>query len=421
MKMSFAFIIVGLFLVASARASGGTCSDAVMIVERIKALQSKIDLKIESGDTEGIRALYTALQTRIRLAKQSGIDVTGIENRKSKEAARIQIAEREATEADARDASAFSPLVRSDYYPTRNLSSLNFYMRDFSIISDVTVDQQNGARNAVVFETKSGKVLVSSSTPSPWSLSPNGKYGVHYEQETVDRVVSHRIVLQELKPGGRRLVIPTSGRTLRPEEGRNPLVIDDRGRFVGLDRMNQWQSAELEPSVSPLGEVMKEMMSGGEEVRYLQLSRNGKFIIKQTEKNGQRETSVWNVETGEKQGTANLVSYDRPTLSDDGTTFAEIYLNNYVQLYDVTSGQPIDRFKVPGPPASIISAMAFGDDSRSLFVAMTEAPIVAYDHIDEPPHFIDTESDITQLRYVPEMRTLSGLGDSTITIWTASP
>jgi WD40 repeat protein len=105
--LGFTTLLAFFLLQSSAHAATGSCTTAITIIDRIGALQSKIDHKLETGDTDGLRTLFAALQSRIRMAKKAGIEIPERRDKSTIESVRTRVQEASVAENDSRRASSF--------------------------------------------------------------------------------------------------------------------------------------------------------------------------------------------------------------------------------------------------------------------------------------------------------------------------
>jgi hypothetical protein len=226
--LSISILLTSIVVACTASAlPTGSCSAAITIIDRIGALQAKIDHKLETGDTEGLRSLYAALQTRIRLAKSVGVDISANENARSsrlsveRELLRIE----QENEREAQGALSFTERSREPLPPGLNLQGTAL-SDDLSLLS-TSVEKDSSE----VIELRTGKVVLRSiNAKERWVLSPNMKFAAILENDGTIAVHSTETGSIFHVDRWTEATFPTG----------HQIAVDDFGTLLATNREGKW-------------------------------------------------------------------------------------------------------------------------------------------------------------------------------------
>jgi hypothetical protein len=437
---------------AAAAAPHRSCSVALTVVDRIVELQAKIDQRIESGHTEGTRALFAALQNRILMAKRAGIDVsryTGAKvQTKAAEVLRIESENAEKEELLARDNSGFFDFKEiSREILARTFSSLN------SVLSD---DLKLASYRSVtgipeVADTKSGKLLLRRrSLTHTWKLSPNGDFALL----TLD---GQTFEIHSTRTGA--LVNSGSWKGWKRNQIGPEAQVDDHGTLIAYDSSGRWLVMPLDKTApdfskvvqairsdtSGLGRFWRSDLSAGTSisamilaklnktrVQSMALSKNGRYIILRVAEQALTRAQVWDSVTGTKlgtitgsswdangvyQGPADVANFAKIHVSDDGSLIAIRESSVNLTVYNVASGEIVRTFNFPHPKNGI-RAFEISRDLKRFFIAVFGENKIKIFELDneEPVQELIVDSKPRVMSYDDQTETLTTVDDKNIQI-----
>jgi hypothetical protein len=288
MKNFIFFTFIAIFTSQNAFATEKlACTVAITIVDRINDLQAKIDHKLALGETEGLRSLFAALQSRLRMARAAGIDVDQVSktSRPSDPTSlqkKIAFEQSEETDARGSDALEFLEIGRE------KVDEYNLNTAVYSANLNVVSTRKNGI--PVVMDTRTGKILLSSPGKSnPWALSPSGKMAAH--------VVGDEIRVEAVDTGALLGSFQWVGTTF-PK--RDQLVVDDNGTVIATDSLGNWMVKTVKAGAFGYSRLVRNAKR--EKVSKLKLSADSKLLFTKASDSFTEILVIRDAITGKKTG-----------------------------------------------------------------------------------------------------------------------
>jgi hypothetical protein len=324
-----------------------SCSASIMMLERIAALQGKIEHKLETGDTDGLRQLFSALQSRIRIAKSAGFDVSDFGN-KTSAALNAERFDSEANSDEARDARTASP-----------------------IFGFTELDRTQ---------------LLPTNQGLPWVKSPSRDYVAIMRPSGIE-VYSPKGLSQRFDFAPYQLDSPSI----------DQIAVDDFGTVIVTDNLGHWTVRGLNPVASLIYDNAVDAMRS-EIQTGIALTPDGKFFVSRTAAHSRSPTTFWNVATGEKMGTYSLRrGRDIWFLSGDGTQLALKDRVAGVKIIDLATGN-VDRIlKVPHGEG--VLSLAASKDFKMIFAATHHEKIHVYEESEEPTETFSVTESVREMSY----------------------
>jgi hypothetical protein len=379
-----AFIFSFSFYTIAEAEATRSCSVSITeadIVERIRALSMR-------AEAEQSRSLFTALQTRIRIAKAAGIDVPVLGSMKKEiREERKTVAEEERTERGV-----FST---GEYVPQRPFEFSGFEIMVSSNMGFVIHMGLNGSR--LINLAKGSNPI--RTKDSLWGVSPGGINVLSYRDD------GHYQVVQT---NGRKKLAPLDFTDSSESYHR---AVDDNGRVIIHTNEKGWIIAGMNPGDVSFETVMHELKNRTYKniPEFVFSSDNKYFIVRHTpDIQGSSFVELWDTTTGLLARTIESKSgISETAYSEADRTFAVLTDDNKISIYDLDS----DRILGHLDPSYQVRTMTFGPKNR-LLISDGKTRIDELDlSFGEPVNSFAIPEDITKIRYDFKTSILSALND----------
>jgi hypothetical protein len=401
-------IFASLFAFANIAAASPnfSCTAAITIIDRIGELQAKIDHKLEIGETEGLRQLFTALQTRIRIAKAAGIEIDTHSAKRAVERVETAAQKESQLAEEAREVSAVRDFVEvgreqrekfDRYMPpvySNGLEFATFQNHELVDGHQALIQKVVNTRTGILFDQQFGN--------HQWVLSPAGKFA--YRRRKNDE----GIVVRSTSDPNLQFEITLEDAGL---EKHASFIADDEGTVIATDFKGRWFTRRLNPRAEQYSKAIAAMKS--EVIMGLDLSPDSRFFLGHISQKHNDGATVWSATTGDRIGALRPYSFEHKyILSADGRT--ALYVTNKYPivaiLWDVVNVREIGEIQFRGNKSGPLAATP---DFETLFVSV-DGKVFQLNHGDPDQHLVGSFESINALNFNRTTSTLTVVGEDNV-------
>jgi WD40 repeat protein len=354
MRKTFLLILILLPISVPALAAD---KKTTLCTSAILGVQTQLSGLYDRAHATQSKALYSALQTKLAKTNTAGIDGPDFSRNHENRLDQSGRAERELE--DARNSAAekfhlaqFKEIQKWTNNTSRRLISSS---ADFSIIST----NDPAAMTSRLTEMSTG--FNTDLEQAAWLLSPNGSYMLSH--------LAGKLLVGEANQGGK---VELREQLARAPDNQIALhAIDNNGRYVLATRDGDFEFEDFIPTSPSFATTMATLRlskpSKLQVVVNLKFSDDSRYLF--ISYNHGRSISVWDTLTGNE--VFDFTSGNQVTtfaMSGDGKIFGILrYASRQIFLFDMDTKQVMG--KISNASLSRISAFAFSNDSKEIFVA----------------------------------------------------